>query len=177
MTTIINLFAGPGAGKSTLAAGLFYRMKTLHIPCELVVEHAKELTYEGASMENHLAILAEQERRLRRLDGKVDFVITDSPLPLAMVYAKTHWTDPSFDELVWWAWGRYDNAIVRVKRRYPYQEYGRKQNETEAVRLDSEIGKLVKSCETRADAVAFEVDGNEQAVKRVLLWLGYGGGR
>ena len=46
MTKVINLFGGPGAGKSTTAAGLFYEMKVRDIKCELVTEYAKDMTYE-----------------------------------------------------------------------------------------------------------------------------------
>lgn len=43
MTSVINLIGGPGSGKSTTAAGLFFRMKSMGVRCELVTEYAKEL--------------------------------------------------------------------------------------------------------------------------------------
>ena len=33
-TLIINLIGGPGSGKSTTAAGLFYKLKQMGIDCE-----------------------------------------------------------------------------------------------------------------------------------------------
>ena len=42
---VINLFAGPGIGKSTTAAGVFWKMKTLGFKVELVTEFAKSLVY------------------------------------------------------------------------------------------------------------------------------------
>lgn len=44
---VINIFGGPGVGKSTVAAGLFYRLKCLHYSVELVEEFAKYLVYQG----------------------------------------------------------------------------------------------------------------------------------
>ena len=44
-TYFVNIFAGPGAGKSTLAAGLFWYMKQRGEKCELVREFAKELVW------------------------------------------------------------------------------------------------------------------------------------
>jgi ATP:corrinoid adenosyltransferase len=44
---VINLWAGPGAGKSTTASGLFYLMKTADMQVELVTEYAKDMTWEG----------------------------------------------------------------------------------------------------------------------------------
>jgi len=40
-TKVINLFAGPGAGKSTTAAGLFAEMKRANVDVELVTEYVK----------------------------------------------------------------------------------------------------------------------------------------
>ena len=45
MTRVINLLGAPGAGKSTAAAGLFYRMKKEFLSVELVTEYAKDLIY------------------------------------------------------------------------------------------------------------------------------------
>jgi hypothetical protein len=42
---VINLWAGPGAGKSTTAAGLFL-MKLTGRRVELVTEYAKEVVYD-----------------------------------------------------------------------------------------------------------------------------------
>ena len=44
---IVNLFSGPGAGKSTTAAGLFYKLKKQGVNCELVTEYAKHVTWRG----------------------------------------------------------------------------------------------------------------------------------
>ena len=43
---VINLWGGPGCGKSTTAAGLFSIMKMRGHKVELVTEYAKELTYD-----------------------------------------------------------------------------------------------------------------------------------
>lgn len=39
---IINLIGGPGSGKSTTAAGLFYKLKKLGYNCEMSLEFAKD---------------------------------------------------------------------------------------------------------------------------------------
>lgn len=43
---VINLFGGPGIGKSTLAAGLFEHMKIAGFNVELVNEYAKDMVWE-----------------------------------------------------------------------------------------------------------------------------------
>lgn len=47
MTKIINLFGGPGVGKSTIASGLFYYMKIAGYNVEAPQEWCKQKVYEG----------------------------------------------------------------------------------------------------------------------------------
>ncbi len=46
-TKIINLFAGPGAGKSSVAAGLTYQLKKRHIGCDCPYEFPKMLAWDN----------------------------------------------------------------------------------------------------------------------------------
>ena len=64
MSYVINLVGGPGSGKSTTAAGLFFLMKIRGLRCELVTEYAKELSYDKnwSDLKRQLHVLAEQER-------------------------------------------------------------------------------------------------------------------
>jgi ATP:corrinoid adenosyltransferase len=62
---VINIFAGPGAGKSTTAAGLFYHMKKLNMSVELVTEYAKSRVWEQHSsvMRDQVYLTAKQKTR------------------------------------------------------------------------------------------------------------------
>lgn len=85
---VVNLFGVPGSGKSTAAAYIFYRLKTLGINCELVTEVAKDLVWDGnkVGIETQMYVSGTQLYRLSRLEGKVDVAITDAPLLLQAVY-------------------------------------------------------------------------------------------
>ena len=78
---IVNLFGGPGTGKSTTAAGVFAKLKMQNINCELVQEFAKHVVWRGnfTTLNNQLYIFAKQHDRLFHLKDKVDIIITDSP--------------------------------------------------------------------------------------------------
>ena len=66
---VINIFGGPGTGKSVTAARLFAELKLQHKNCELVTEFAKELTYDESYrvMENQIWIFANQHQRMYHL--------------------------------------------------------------------------------------------------------------
>ena len=43
---VVNLIGGPGCGKSTTTAGLFYELKKKGYNCEMSLEFAKDKVYE-----------------------------------------------------------------------------------------------------------------------------------
>lgn len=96
---IINLYGGPGSGKSTTAAGLFSLMKMEGQRVELVTEFARDEINSGNShrLQDQDWIFAHQHHRIQRLqDSGVDYVITDSPLLLMLVYADDVWCDKPY---------------------------------------------------------------------------------
>lgn len=152
MTKILNLYGGPGVGKSTTATGVFSRLKTKGINCEYVNEFAKEIVWEGATpmLDNQLHIFAEQFRRQFRLIGKVDYVITDSPLLLSAVYFD-HWFkkrntkmfDDKYCELTKTyfleTYKQFDNINWVIHRAKSYEPKGRMQTEDEARVIDEAV--------------------------------------
>lgn len=147
VTTAINLFGGPGCGKSTTAAGPFYLMKCAGMRCELVTELAKELVYDGDTdaLNDQLYILTEQEGRQQRLQGKVDYIITDSPLLLSWVYAKGGYKEPRFKNTVAEKFNHYNNLNYLISRVKPYQQYGRIESVSEAERKDKEVRAAIQA--------------------------------
>jgi len=47
VTKIINLFGGPGIGKSSIAAGLTYKLKKKHISCNNPYEFPKTVAWDN----------------------------------------------------------------------------------------------------------------------------------
>ena len=88
-TIYINLYGGPASGKSTTAARLFGELKLRGADCELVTEYAKDKVWEGTTnvFNDQFYVSAKQWHRLFSLKGKVDYVITDSPILMSAVYA------------------------------------------------------------------------------------------
>jgi hypothetical protein len=165
VTKVINLWAGPGAGKSTIAADLFAAMKWEGHNVELINEVAKELTWEGHFnvLEDQLYVSALQNRKQERLLGKVDWIITDSPLLLCVTYMPTHYKE-SFKQAMLDMWNRYDNVSYFIKRQKKYSPIGRSQNEQEARDVDSRVAGLMS--ELQVDYVA--IDGNRSAKTTIM---------
>lgn len=142
---ILNLFAGPGAGKSTIAAGLFYLCKNAGMNVELVTEYAKDLTWEKRfdMMTDQLYILAKQNRKLARLRDQVDLVITDSPILLSYHYVTPEFLPENFKNLVIELWNSYDNYNIFINRAKAYNPIGRYQTEAQAMDIDHRIWDML----------------------------------
>lgn len=164
-TLVINFFAPPSAGKSTLAAGLFFEMKHGGYKVELVSEYAKDLVYEEANMSNEMRMLAEQDHRQRRLVGKVDYILTDAPLLKSAFYVKGIYDTAHYLEHIRELFNSYNNFNVWVHRVRPYATYGRIQTEEES----DEIGQ--RMLDSVRDKIHVFVDGDRSAPSKVLKAL------
>jgi hypothetical protein len=89
MTAVLSLYAGPGAGKSTSAAYLYAKLKAEGKRVEMVREYIKDWVWEGRipTTYDQFYILGKQIRRESSLLGKVDIIITDSPVWLCGYYS------------------------------------------------------------------------------------------
>jgi hypothetical protein len=147
VTKVINFFAGPGAGKSTAAAGLFFEMKCLGLNVELVTEYAKELCYQGKLgspvIANAWRMHNKQCGRQELLRGKVDFIVTDSPLIKDVAYChytlKTQSERVDFENAAMANFDSWENYNVWVLRAKPYQAYGRRESEESARSVDDKL--------------------------------------
>lgn len=145
MSRIINLFAGPGAGKSTLAALVFAELKTKGHNAELVPEFAKELTWAERMRELTYQpyVFGQQYKRIRTLyEACVDYIVVDSPLLLSCVYGWDK-TTQAFRDSCYAYYREFDNDNWFVLREKDYLQKGRTQSKIEAVALDDQIAEML----------------------------------
>ena len=144
---VINLLGGPGTGKSTTSASVFSALKKMGEKCELVTEFAKYLTYQESFkvLSDQLFVFSTQHHKIWNIKDTVDYIVTDSPLLLSLVYFNPDngvYEKSSFDKLVIDTINSYDNINIFLKRNieeHPYQEYGRTQTLDQAIDIDNHI--------------------------------------
>lgn len=147
-TLVINMFAGPGAGKTTCAWEIASKLKKLGYVTEYVGEYAKELVWDGradlleGTAIKQKAVYDEQKRRIDRLIGKVDFVVTDSPPILSMVYLTE--PTPEFEKQMIHDFFGYHNFNIFIERSLHYEKEGRLQTIEEAKAIDNSIKSFLK---------------------------------
>lgn len=129
MSTIINLFGGPGVGKSSIAAGLTYQLKKNHITCDNPYEFPKLLAWDEnySAISDQLYVVANQHRGIVKSYGKVDYIILDSPILLSLIY-KDYYNEKrgcdypsrlymeSFDNMILDMHKGYDTINILLKR-------------------------------------------------------------
>lgn len=172
LTKIINLFGGPGVGKSTQAALLFGEMKKLGLECELVTEYAKDVVWweVEAKFKNQLYIFAKQHSRVHRLLGKVDYIITDSPLALSLIYGENE--SRQFKDLVSHEIASHENVDVELMRCNTYMANGRIHTEEESILIDRQINGYLEREYIFSDDRHLQVKADEKAVENILVSLG-----
>ena len=162
---VINLFAGPCAGKSTVAAGVFHKLKMRGVNCEYVTEVAKDFTWEEreVTLACQPYVFASQLKNIWRLKGKVDVVITDSPILLSVVYAGEDWSE-SFKTYVVRQFHEFNNLNVFLRRDKDYNPVGRGGTRELACKLDDEIMQMMLDKRISMTIIS----GDSSAVDRIL---------
>ncbi len=150
---IINLFGGPGIGKSSIASGLTYKLKKKHINCDNPYEFPKLLAWDEnySAISDQLYVVANQHRGIVKSYGKVDYIILDSPILLSLIYkdyynSKRESDYPSklyresFDNMILDMHNGYDNINILLKRgKGKHNDKERYHNLEESKELDSII--------------------------------------
>lgn len=163
---VVNLFGPPGSGKSTGAAQVFCALKKLGLNCELVSEVAKDITWEHnvKALSCQEYVFGKQSYRLARCRDDVDVIVTDSPLPLAIIYTDNEVIIESLTRLVMDVFNTYENVNFYINRVKPYNPKGRNQTEAES----DAIGPRIKDLCARLGIEYMTINGDDQGYQQVI---------
>ncbi|MBQ7673234.1 MAG: AAA family ATPase [Alphaproteobacteria bacterium] len=142
-TLVVNCYGGPGAGKTACAWDVAAALKKKGINVEYVPEAAKEYVWEGRLevLEDQERLFKEQSARLERLRGKVEVIVTDSPILLSHIYGKNN--SHEFSERIDAEYNSWYNFNLFIKREGEFHQEGRIQNLEESKEIDKKIIKML----------------------------------
>lgn len=145
----INLWAGSGCGKSTVASGLFHTLKCKNLNVELVREYIKQWAYEGRKpiAFQQVYIFGKQLHAEDSVLQHVDHLVTDSPLLMQVFYARRYnfecW--PSLLEIGRAFDAKYPSCNILLDRvGITFQQKGRYEDEEGARKVDVELEDYMK---------------------------------
>ncbi len=158
MKTVFNMLGGPGTGKSRSSTGTFSAIKGAGVNAEYVGEYVKD-AYAWKNLKpvdlDQFEIFGEQTRREKDLFGPhgPDVIITDSPIWLQAYYASCFGnedTKQTFESMCRTYYRMSEEAGVQhvniwLNRTGKYNPSGRFQTEEEAIAIDRQMLKYLKS--------------------------------
>ena len=177
MSKLINLFGGPGIAKSSIAAGVFYKLKKKHISCNNPYEFPKTLAWDNniPAIKDQLYVFANQHRGIAQSYGKVDYIIIDSPILFSKIY-HSYYTEgypaefygDSFHKMILELHNKYDNINILLDRADGvHNDEERFQNYEESLMID----KLCKKVLEENNIPYHTVKVGKNTVKEILKLL------
>ena len=157
-TLLVNLYAGPGAGKSTGAAYIFAKLKMKGIDSEYVSEYAKDRVWQDDQFPLkycQLYVTGKQSLKIARQLGKVDVIVTDSPIAIGAMYT---------DEKPY-----QDVCLYEGKK---YNTNGRNQTEEEAKAIDVKLLNWLDENDLPYTVADGTEEGYDQIVDAIIAKLG-----
>jgi nicotinamide riboside kinase len=146
----VSFFAGPGAGKSAIAAKVYGDLKARGQSVELIPEYIKKWAYLGRvpkSFDQVYVFGKQLQSEDVLFQSGVKNIITDSPMLMQCAYAKKYefpaWESllnisNEFDK-------KYSQCNVFLDRTgIPYESVGRYETYEQAVEMDEKIKQVLK---------------------------------
>ena len=170
MSIVINLYGGPGTGKTTTATRIFSNLKSAGVNAEYVQEYVKQWAWEDRvpGKYDQFYFFGKQLRREYSLFKNVNTIITDSPVSLCAFYSNMLGGEEQGSLFVKMAQEFYkevekdghDYVHVWLNRVKPYNEKGRFQTEDQAKEIDTKLKEFLKD---KFGVNFIEIDGTNEA--------------
>jgi hypothetical protein len=149
-TKVINIIGGPGCDKSLFSSAIILNLNLRKKTVEQIPDYAKSLVWQKdfESLKNQYQIAQRQFEMIDLLDGQVQYLVTECPLPQVLYYNENY-ADNICDVaktrlhiLEWYK--QHDNLNILVERGdKKYSHTGRFQDEEQAREIDKELKKLL----------------------------------
>ena len=172
-TLVANLLSGPSGRKSTIAAGIFFDLKSKGINCEIATEHAKDLIYnkDMDTINDQIYLFGNQFHRINRLLGEVDVIVCDSPILLTSIYDKHK--RPTLEKLSVEEHKKMWTYNVFLKRSGEHDPNGRIHNKEQSVEIDRRILDLLDKYKECYETFEGTPEGKDKIVSKIISLLQY----
>lgn len=172
---LINFVGSPSCGKSIMAALTFVKLKMDHNSSELIQEYAKQLVWENRLEElaNQWYVTKRQYDMIRAVYGKVDYLVTDSPLLIGLHYNRYHIDNvcnvEKTEKMILSKMGEFNNIYIFLKRNKhnPYEKIGRIHNEEQSI----EIEKILKSTLDEFSLKYLEIESDVMNIDKIMEYI------
>jgi uridine kinase len=176
-TYVINIIGGPGIGKTTIAAGLFYNFKSKSNKCvEYVQEYAKTLvwTEKFNALNNQYAVSEHQFELLKSIKNKVDIIITDGPLLIGLYFNRHYKNNVSnidkTEKFILESFSQFNNINIVLERGdYEYEHEGREQSEEESKEIDVILKNILRT--NNIEYTTFKSDATEENINLIVQYI------
>ena len=170
-TVIVNLFAGPGAGKTTGAWYISAKLKMAGADVEYISEFAKDKVWEENDLvfKNQFYITGKQAWKVARCDGKMEVAVTDSPILLGAMYCEDN---PDLISGIKYEFNKHKNINFFIERCKKYNPNGRIQTEEEAKTIDARVKEFLIDTKIPYTVIPGTEEGYLKAVDIILKELG-----
>lgn len=169
---VVNLFGVPGAGKSTGAAYIFSMLKMAGVNAEIITEFAKDKVWENNDEvfkpDNQVYLFAKQFYKMSRCRDKVDVLVTDSPLPLCILYNHSEVLGEDLNRTVMNCFKSFDNMCYLLTRAKPYNPKGRFQTEEESNALAAPLKNLLDERNIEYSVLLGDIENYDKIVQNTL---------
>lgn len=172
---LINFVGTTSAGKSMMAALTFVKLKTDHNSSELIQEYAKQLVWENRLEElaNQWYVTKRQYDMIKAVYGKVDYLVTDSPLLIGLHYNRYH-TDnvcnvEKTESMILSKMDEFNNVYIFLKRNKnnPYEKTGRIHDEDQSI----EIEKYLKGLLDEFNLKYLEIESDVNNIDKIMEYV------
>lgn len=164
---VINLIGGPGSGKSTTMAGVFYYLKKHGVNCEMATEFTKEKVWDEQYriLDEQIYIIGRQHHRIRRLVDKVDIIIMDTTLLSSVIYDKTD--NKTLKDFCLNIFNNFNNMVFFIDRtNIKYQTEGRVESLEKSQAIDEAYKNLMDECH-----IPYTIVNNDNALDVIIKKL------
>jgi nicotinamide riboside kinase len=172
---LINFVGAPSVGKSTISALTFVKLKTNHHSSELVQEYAKQLVWSEnfEDLSNQWYVSKKQYEMLKAVYGKVDYLVTDSPLILGLHYNRYHKDNVSdikkTETMILSKMKEFNNVYILLKRNtnIPYEKIGRIHNEQQSMEIEKNLKNILDEFNIKYLEITSDVNNIEKIMKYI----------